>query len=229
MPHTEPQLSLRQLVHAFTTGRIDKHTYRSRRARLLDGLTSKKFAQPLHPSKAEMVGAVHNHPAPALPQKPPLVLIIAIVVIALLITILGLNLLMAPEDQSGIGENDLAQQQTSAAKQPVTTMSQKVELENGIKAFVRSNTWDDTSNRRLLTLWNRTDPGVRATVKNSYWFRALDTELRTLIKEELGLSSSNSVNRVDTLMAFGANFGLSYPEFASATRSPTDNSPSISK
>ncbi|MES9880658.1 MAG: hypothetical protein ABW185_07230 [Sedimenticola sp.] len=229
MPHTEPQLSLRQLVHAFTTGRIDKPTYRSRRARLLDRLTSNKFTQPSHPGKAETVEPALGSPAPTLPDKAPLVLIIAIVVIALTIAILGFQLLMEVDDKSGIDENGLSQQQTSTVKQPANTTSQKMDLENGIKAFVRSNTWDDTSRRRLLILWNQTDPGVRSTVRNSYWFRALDTELRTLIKEELGLSSSNSANRINTLMAFGAHFDLSYTEFAAATQTINGDSPSAAK
>ncbi|MES9882837.1 MAG: hypothetical protein ABW185_18370 [Sedimenticola sp.] len=210
MPHTEPQLSLRQLVHAYSTGRIDRHTYRSRRARLLDTLPARSSTPAQQPNREGRPAAA----APPTERKPPAILIIAIVVVTLIIVILGSYLLLGldaqpskPDDLSPQGEEStLSQQPTVTA-----TTSQKHDLEAGIETFVKNNTWDKASRRRLLILWNNTDPEIRDSVTNSYWFRALDTELRTLIKEERGLSSPSSDNRAEALIAFGTHLGLNYP------------------
>jgi len=140
MPHTEPQLSLRQLVRAFTDGQIDLHTYRSRRARILDELAAKGFSQPSPPIQPDTVRVAHNPQTASATSKPPIVLIISIVVLVLLITILGFRLVMSPKDQPEEKENALPEQ-------PTTTIHQETDLKEGIMAFVKNNAWDDASRK----------------------------------------------------------------------------------
>lgn len=217
MPQTQPQFPLKQLVRAYTNGQIDRISYRARRARILDDLAAESLPESGETTRQASPGEVRHPPTEAASSNPPLALIVIIGAVALVIAALVFNLIMNPEDASLSGDSTTPQhEKTASATSPVapSATSQKRALEESIKAFVKNNAWDDTNRRNLLDKWNEANPGVRDSVKKSYWFRALNTELRTLIKEEIGMSSPQSINRANTLMAFGTHLGLTYPEFS---------------
>jgi hypothetical protein len=194
MPDTQPQFSLRQLARDYAENRIDKTTYRDRRSTLLDRLasTSLQLVEKSPTSTAEK-----STSRPASNSKKPLLLILPLILLALIGGVL-------------LSLNDSSKTEESTANSPDNMQnSTKQQLEDEIKAFIDAGIWHHQARVKLLKRWHSFDSQTHLLVRQSHWFRILEADLRTLIKEEQSLANEVMNNETAALISFARNLKIS--------------------
>ncbi|MCP3869015.1 MAG: SUMF1/EgtB/PvdO family nonheme iron enzyme [Gammaproteobacteria bacterium] len=96
-------------------------------------------------------------------------------------------------------------------------------LTDAITSFVERDDWDTGSLNDLLSNWNLADEQAQAAARKTRSFRKLETELRSLIKEELALTDGVVTPALTTLVDFGSQLGLDFKNYKQqSARSPPD-------
>ena len=99
---------------------------------------------------------------------------------------------------------------------PTQDTSSQIE-KDPIKQFITAADWSPESRSRLLQQWDNLSPENRQAASSTSWFLSFSSELRTMIKEERGLTGGELSVEINSLLAFAAHFGLN---FASVEKKP---------
>ncbi|MCF6281091.1 MAG: hypothetical protein L3J28_02595 [Candidatus Polarisedimenticolaceae bacterium] len=197
MPNTQPQFTLRQLASDYAENRISRAIYRQRRHQLLDRLanTSEQLLQNTSSPAAEKSG---RHAAKQINK----LLLLALFLFLFLLMLTGWLFL---------GSNERTTTEPPASPQQTATLDNRTELEGVIKAFIDNNNWHHDAREKLLKRWHHYDAQTHTAVRQSHWFRILEADLRTLIKEERSLTNGEFNREAKALAAFGHDFEMALP------------------
>lgn len=194
MPDTQPQFTLRQLARDYAENRIDKTTYRDRRRTLLDRLasTSLQLVENSPTSTAEK----RTSPPPSKSKKPLLLIIPLIFLILIGGLLFNLN-------------NSSKTEEPATHPPDITQNRANQQLEDEIKAFIDAGNWHHQARVKLLKRWHGFDAQTHLSVRQSRWFRILEADLRTLIKEEQSLANEEMNNEAAALISFADDLKIS--------------------
>jgi hypothetical protein len=201
MSNTQPQIGLRQLAREFAEGRIDRESYRTRRAGLLDALSPTDKAAP-----------ASNTPASASTTRSILPLAAAAGGL-LLVAGAGLFLLFTAKDEP-LTPAPAVPPETQPPTPMVEPPPPPVIPETGdalatvLWGFVQADDWSEESQERLLQEWQSRGAQAQTEAKSSRWFRVLETEFRSRLEEERGLAAGSNGEIVKSLVDFGHRLEL---------------------
>ncbi|WP_139042128.1 formylglycine-generating enzyme family protein [endosymbiont of Riftia pachyptila] len=201
MSNTQPQIRLRQLAREFAEGRIDRESYRTRRAGLLDALSPSDKAAP-----------ASNTPASASATHSILPLAAAAGGL-LLVAGAGLFLLFTAKDEP-LAPAPAVPPETQPPTPMVESPPPPVIPETGaalatvLRGFVQAGDWSKESQEQLLQEWQSRGAQAQAEAKSSRWFRVLETDFRSRLEEERGLAAGSNGEIVKSLVDFGHRLEL---------------------
>ncbi|MBL3591665.1 MAG: SUMF1/EgtB/PvdO family nonheme iron enzyme [gamma proteobacterium endosymbiont of Lamellibrachia anaximandri] len=197
MSDTQPNIKLRQLAREFAEGRIDRESYRARRAGLLDAL-----------SPTDKIAPSSERKATATTDRSILPLVTAAGGL-LMLAGAGLFLLFTGEDEP-ISTPPAMTAETQPPPPPPVTPEMEETLVTVLQAFVQSDDWREESRERLLQAWQSRGAQAKAKVRSSRWFHDLETDFQSRLEEERGLATSRNGERVKSLLDFGRRLGLQH-------------------
>ncbi len=203
MSDTQPKIRLRQLAREFAEGRIDRESYRARRAGLLDAL-----------SPTDKIAPASGRKAPAATNRSILPLAAAAGSL-LLVAGVGLFLLFTGDDEP-ISTPPVVPTETQPPPPMVEPPPPPMIPETGetlvavLRAFVLSDDWREESRERLLQEWQSRGAEAKAKARSSRWFRDLETDFQSRLEEERGLATSSNGDKVKSLLDFGHRLELQH-------------------
>ena len=215
MSDTQPKLGLRELAREYAGGRIDRETFRRRRARLLDELarepvSSRRPRPSPRPATASrsITGSVAGRRSP----WPLLAVILGLLALALT----GGWLLLRPPTPAPSGDlserpewpaSPAAPPATPAPAPPNPAVARPAPFKP-LQRFLLADDWSLPSRRLLMEQWRELEPRQRARVRRSAAFHVLEDELRKRIEEERSLAREQDSAKANSLLAFGQALGL---------------------
>lgn len=226
MHTTQRTISLRELAREYAGGRIDRQTFRQRRARLLNELAS-YVHQPSHKHPEIVPDPNPESSSPSADKPKNYKLLIGLAGTLSVLVLAGFIIFMVTQQPASVNE-DHPLPSTAITKPPSPTIkldpqkkgkSSHIEYDP-IKEFVIADDWSPENRNRLLLQWDNLSPKERGAASSTTWFLSFSSELRTMIKEEQGLAGGKSSAEVDTLIDFAAHLGLDF--------SPVNREPAVS-
>ena len=196
MSDTQPKIRLRQLARNFAEGRIDRESYRTRRAGLLEAL-----------SPTDEPAPVSGTPAPVSASRSVLPLAAAAGGL-LLLAGTGLFLLFIGDDEP-ISTPPVVPAETQPSP-PLAIPETEKTLVAVLRTFVLSDDWRKESRERLLQEWQNGGAQAKAEARSSRWFRDLETDFQSRLEEERGLAPNRNGKKVNSLLDFGRRLELQH-------------------
>ncbi len=161
MTTTQPALSLRELAKEFADGRIDRHTFRRRRARLIDELAA--YTPPAPRQQTNRREPVSHVPIP--PQvktQSNKFLLGLLVAAAFLIILLGIFFFATSDSRESAQDLNNLSKTGSSLQSMDTAPTQDVvssKIENDpIKNFMAVKDWTPESRNHLILQWDALSP-----------------------------------------------------------------------
>ncbi|MEN8179985.1 MAG: SUMF1/EgtB/PvdO family nonheme iron enzyme [Pseudomonadota bacterium] len=215
MSTTQPTMSLRELAKEYAGGRIDRQTFRQRRARLLNELAS--YTPPTPQQQATHAENPGPELKPQVKEHKRSKLFIGLTGSLAFFVLAGSLIYMnavnheSAKDQptSSVAESSEPPRQVEEIVAPVQDTTGQIE-NDPIKNFVVLNDWSPENRTRLLLQWDMLSQASKELFSSTSWFLSFSAELRTMIKEERGLAGGETSEEVNLLIAFAARVGLDF-------------------